>query len=115
MWPAHERRLAHLRHEQKIAKVGTAGAGQMRQAETHDRRVVVGVAGARVPVRDVGVGTELDHAERRGRSGISVALLALGADHRPDVIRQRLVILPVRPRADFRHTETGQRRRGNQN
>src|SRR3546814_10517090 len=65
-----------------------AGAREMRVTEPLDRRIVVAVTrGMIVAVANlagrVGVGRQLDHAERRGRAGEGVAFGA-GADHRID-------------------------------
>ena len=58
-------RLAYLGNEKEIAQVGNARAGEVRQAEAHDRRVRILVAGGCIPQVAVRIGTELHHAERR--------------------------------------------------
>src|SRR3546814_9312960 len=67
-----------LRHDQDVAEVRMAGAREMRVTEPLDRRIGVAVTrGMIVAVSNlagrVGVGRQLDHAERRGRAGQGMA------------------------------------------
>ena len=62
------------RREQEVAQVRATGAGQVRMGEAQDGIVAVMVAGTAVPARVPGVGTQLDHARRHGRSGIGMSM-----------------------------------------
>ncbi len=84
------------RHHEHIAKVGMAGAAEMRVAETYNGAVLVLVAGTvfidsglvtpvHIMGNRVGVGAELHDAERRTRSGKSVPH-AVGANDGVDVL-----------------------------
>ena len=82
-----EMHLAGDRHDQHIAEIGVAGAGEVRVRKTEDGRIVVAVTGgpgvaflARLELR---VGAELDHAERDDRARKRVAVAAR-ADERID-------------------------------
>ncbi len=79
--------LAAERHQQHVAQVGVAGAGEVGMREADDGGVVMPVAGGpaiAVPARpDLRVGAELDHAVRHRRARIGVAL-ATSADERVD-------------------------------
>ncbi|MNV25616.1 hypothetical protein D3C71_1167180 [compost metagenome] len=64
------------RHQQHVAQVGMAAAGEMRVREADDAAVVMAVAGrpaiGLVTRLDAGVRAELDHAERHRGAGIGV-------------------------------------------
>ena len=87
-----EFRLARAGHEEEIAKIPPAGAAEVRHAEAVEHRISMIVAAELLPVR---IGPRLNHAERRRRAGIRIAL-TLRSDQRPDVIGQwrRLSIRP---------------------
>ena len=106
----HQLRLADLRHEQEVAQVGNARAGQMRQGEAHDRGVGVLVAGGGVPEVPVGIRAELDHAEGRRGAGIGIAL-ALRADEGADVVGQ-MRLGGARPEERQAHQKQAQSERG---
>ena len=78
----------HLRAEggveENVGQIGASRAAEVGVREAVDRRVVVVVARAGVPVARPRVGTELHHAERRGGAGIGVAV-ETRADERIDV------------------------------
>ena len=82
--------LADAGHHQHVQQVTDAGAAEVRVGEAHDRAVLVVVARAGVPVRVVGVGAQLHHAEgpRGGRRGVAVIA---GADEHVDVAGEALV------------------------
>jgi hypothetical protein len=50
----------------------------------------------------------LDHAERCGWTRIGIALLALGANHWPDIVTQGRLIWPIFPGANIVLAPTGQ-------
>ncbi len=92
--------IAGGRHHEHIAKVGMAGAAEMRVAETHNGAVFVLVAGTvfidsglvtlvHVMGNCVGVGAELHDAERCTRSGKSVPH-AVGANDGVDVLDESI-------------------------
>ena len=62
------------RREQEVAKVGATGSGKVRMGKAQDGIVAVMVTGTAVPARVPGVGTQLDHARRHGRSGIGMPM-----------------------------------------
>ena len=71
--------------EEDISQIGAPRAAQMRMREAVDRRIVVVVAGAGVPVARARVGAELHHAEGGRGAGIGVAVES-GSDEGIDVI-----------------------------
>ena len=60
-------------HEEKVPEVRDARPAEVRQAEAHDRGFRVFVSGCGVVVGLVGVGADLDAAERDLRSGIDIS------------------------------------------
>ncbi len=87
--------VAGDRHDQDIAQVGMAGAGEMGVREAHDGRVFVAIARgdaiALLERANIAVGTELHHAERGGCAGIGVTTTT-GADHRVDRVIPRRIL-----------------------
>ena len=75
--------LAADRHQQHVAEIRMAGAGEVGVREADDGAVVMPIAGRPavgvLAWLDAGVGAELDHPERNGGAGIGMAFAA-GAD-----------------------------------
>ena len=96
--------LAGKRHQQHIAIVGNAGAAEVGMAESIHNRIGKMIAGAAVPAIEARVGTELYHAEREGRTGISVTVRA-GSDKRIDELGEVVIGGNCRRRAVAGKTE----------
>ncbi len=80
--------VADRGHDEEIAQITMPGTREMGVAKTLNGRVFVAVAGGVAVARaddaaGIGVGRELDHAERRHGAGIGVSFPA-GADERVD-------------------------------
>ena len=74
--PRLEQHRPRPRHHHNVEHVADPGARQMGMAEPHDRAVAMVITRAGRPPLDIGIGAELDHAERQRRAGIGMPVAA---------------------------------------